>query len=113
MAHRLALEFAGIEVPDSVQVDHVCWNRNCVRPEHLRFVNNKQNNENPSRVRKDNSYGYRGVGFSRRTGKYRARVTHNGREVYGGEYTTAQEAAEAAKGLRLQLFTHNELDRTA
>lgn len=37
-AHRYSLALAGVEVPTDAEVDHLCRNRGCVRPDHLRLV---------------------------------------------------------------------------
>lgn len=37
-AHRLLYEFLGSGVAKEVEVDHLCRNRGCVRPDHLRLV---------------------------------------------------------------------------
>ena len=37
-AHRLAYEFAYGEIPAALQIDHLCRNRLCCRPEHLEAV---------------------------------------------------------------------------
>lgn len=42
-AHRLALVFAGIELEPGKVVDHICRNRRCVNPSHLRQVTKRQN----------------------------------------------------------------------
>lgn len=113
LAHRYAYEALVGPIPEGMQLDHICHERACVNPTHLRPVTNKQNNENQQGNRINNRYGLRGVGFNKRTNKYRARVHHLGREYYAGEYATPEEAAEAARQLRLSLFTHNDLDRRA
>lgn len=43
MAHRLSLQLCNIKIPDGMLVDHMCRNRACVRPSHLRIVTHKQN----------------------------------------------------------------------
>lgn len=42
-AHRFAYEeFVG-EIPDGMQIDHLCRNRLCVNPDHLEVVDNREN----------------------------------------------------------------------
>lgn len=111
LAHRLSWELTVGPIPQGKQLDHTCWNRACVNPGHLRVVTGKQNNENMSGLRSDNSTGFRGVRFEKRTGRYQGRAFHYGKEYSAGTFDTAKEAAVAARALRNKLFTHNDLDR--
>lgn len=113
MAHRLAYELTIGPIPDGHQIDHICHNRACVNPDHLRLATNKQNNENASGLRSTNTSGYRGVSFNKRSNRYVATAHHNGLRNYGGAFTNPEEAGEAARQLRLSLYTHNVLDRKA
>lgn len=42
-AHRFAWEQAHGPVPDGMVLDHICKNRKCVNPKHLRTVTNRDN----------------------------------------------------------------------
>lgn len=54
--HRLALMDGGIPLPAGTVVDHICRNRSCIRPDHLRVVtwevNATENSSSPWAVRK-------------------------------------------------------------
>lgn len=51
VVHRVSLKLAGIDVPDDMHIDHICRNRLCVNPKHLRVVtpmtNALENNLSP------------------------------------------------------------------
>lgn len=109
-AHRFAWKLLVGEIEADKQIDHRCRNRACVRLDHLRPATNKQNAEH---VESSGASGYRGVTFNKRRNKWVVQVTHNGRNHYGGYFTDVHEAGAAAKALRNELFTHNDLDRIA
>lgn len=110
-SHRLSLELTGAGVPADLHVDHICGNRRCVKPAHLRPVTSKQNLEHVIKLRKDNTSGYLGV--TRRRNKWHARVVHDGEVFIVGNFDDIEEAAEAARLKRNELFTHNNRDRAA
>jgi hypothetical protein len=43
LAHRLAWTIENGPIPDGLQLDHLCRNRPCVRPEHTEPVTNREN----------------------------------------------------------------------
>jgi hypothetical protein len=42
-AHRWAWELVNGQIPDKFVIDHICRNRKCVLPEHLRMVTQQKN----------------------------------------------------------------------
>jgi hypothetical protein len=42
-AHRWAWELVNGQIPDEFVIDHICRNRKCVLPEHLRMVTQQKN----------------------------------------------------------------------
>lgn len=112
LAHRVSYELAIGPIPEGMCVDHICRNRKCVRPDHLRTATYKQNQENLSQLgRSDSSSGFRGVIWDSRAGKWSARVGHNGRKYYVGLFADAEEANRAVIVKRNELFTCNDTDR--
>jgi len=111
IAHRLAVSLSGLEL--APQLDHICHNRACVNPAHLRPVTHKQNQEHKSGVQSNNLSGYRGVSYRKRDGKWRALVMHNWKPIHLGYFDTPEEANEVVVAKRNELFTHNDADRSA
>ena len=42
-AHRVVFMIIGVEIPDGLTVDHICNNKLCVNPKHLRIVTMREN----------------------------------------------------------------------
>lgn len=112
-AHRVAYMIAHGPIAKGMMIDHVCRVTDCVRPEHLRVVTNKQNLENLSGAYSTSRSGVRGVHWASATGKWQAEVVHNGEHHYLGQFATIREAETVVQAERLRLFTHNEMDRAA
>lgn len=43
LAHRLAVQLDGREIPEGLVIDHLCRVRHCVNPAHLEIVTNREN----------------------------------------------------------------------
>lgn len=111
--HRVAYELEYGQLQPGVHLDHACHAPSCVRPTHLRPVTHKENQENRVSARSDSGSGIRGVARDRRNGRWRAMVKHNGKRISCGTYATIEEAEAAVIAKRLELYTHNDLDRAA
>lgn len=101
-AHRVAYELAKGPIPDGLVIDHQCFNRHCVNPDHLNAVTNQQNTlrrMGPNRNNKGT--GLRNV-YPTREGKYFVTLTANGKRYHGGTFTDLDEANAAAIQLRAQ-----------
>lgn len=88
----MAREILG--APRGVQVDHRSHDTLDNRRENLRLATMTQNQQNAHR-RRDNTSGFKGVGFDKSTGKWRARIRVNGQRVWLGCHS-APGAAYAA-----------------
>lgn len=113
MAHRLAYQLEVGPIPAGRYIDHICHNRACVNPAHLRPVTTKQNNENHSGAYSNNRLGVRGVRKRPDSERWEARMNHNGKSHYLGLFPTVEEANAAVTAKRNELFTHNDRDRDA
>jgi hypothetical protein len=114
LTHRLAYYLAtGVDpLVLAPEMDHKCHCRACCNPTHLRPATHKQNAEHLRGGR--GASGERGVTLNRRCPlrPWAVSVSHNGAAHYGGQHATRAAAGEAARELRLRLFTRNDLDRT-
>lgn len=108
-AHRVSYSFVYDTVPP--MLDHICLNKKCVNPEHLRDSTNKQNSEHLTGAYRSSKSGVRGVVSAK--GKWQARVVHNYKYYHVGTFDTVEEANKAVIAKRLELFTYNELDKTS
>lgn len=61
VAHRVSYAWANGPVPDGAEVDHMCFNRSCVNPDHLRLLDHQQNGQNRTGANKNSKSGVRGV----------------------------------------------------
>lgn len=111
LAHRVAFELTHGPIAPGIEIDHLCHNRGCVRPDHLRPVTHKQNMENYAGAYATNRSGVRGVHWHKQHRKWFAAVCHNKKRITVGLFTDLAEAERAVTAKRLELFTHNEVDR--
>lgn len=112
-AHRIAYVLTTGDKAEGLDIEHLCHNRGCVNPSHLRAATHKQNMENRPTANTGNISGVRGVHWAKRYTKWEAQVKHNGRSIYLGRYETVAEAEAVVIAKRLELFTNNDADRVA
>lgn len=53
--HRLSYEMARGGVPEGLVIDHLCWNRACVNPDHMEAVTQKVNLRRGFSAQSDNA----------------------------------------------------------
>ena len=113
-AHQVSYELTNGAVPDGLVIDHqpLCP-KHCVNPAHLRAVTRSQNQENRSGANRSSRSGVRGVSWHRDRGRWRGQVQQGGTTHHVGYFDTIEEAAAAVTWKRLELFSHNDLDRAA
>lgn len=78
----------------STQVDHIKHIKEDNRKSQLRIVTWSQNQMNKS-LQQNNTTGYKGVSFDKKTGRYRARIMVNKKNIDLGYFDTAEEASQA------------------
>ncbi|WP_420796654.1 AP2 domain-containing protein [Brevibacillus agri] len=83
-------------------VDHIDGNKlNNVRS-NLRLAT-KAGNQRNQRIRSDNTSGFRGVYWCKKSGKWRAQITVNNKRIALGSYDDAASAASAYNEAALRL----------
>lgn len=110
-AHRFSFANINGPIPKEMQVDHMCHNRRCVNPDHLRLVTPKQNCENRKGATSASRSGIRGVYWDAKRKSWYGTVQHNGKVFHAGRFANVEDAEAAVVKLRNSLFTHNDLDR--
>ena len=86
-------DIMGFSQGDGRIVDHMNGNKLDNRRRNLRECTNSQNTWNRG-VNKNNSSGFTGVSFKKKSGTFSACITHAGKATYLGTYKTAEEAYE-------------------
>jgi len=110
-AHIVSHEHFIGPVPAGMHVDHRCHNTMCVNPAHLRIATPSQNGQNRIQIQANNTSGARGVFWHKRQRKWNVTVILNQKRHNGGSFSDFEEAKNAARDLRNQLYTHNDADR--
>ncbi len=101
-AHRLAYELMVGPIPDGMEIDHICRNRGCVNPSHLRVCTHSENLRNTGRM-VTNTSGFKGVSWHKASRKWTARITLHQKGITLGYFNTPEDAyacyCKAAKEL--------------
>lgn len=97
--HRVKLGLINSEL----QVDHANGNGLDNRRSNLRLCKKLENSRN-TKIRTDNTSGYKGVTFKKANNKFRAFIYTNYKQIHLGYFSTAKEAALAYNQKALELF---------
>lgn len=92
-AHRLAWFYVHCEWPNG-QMDHINHDRKDNRITNLRIVDNAENHRNRP-LQASNKTGFHGVSFCKQTGRYRAKINVDGKQIHLGRFDTIEQAAAA------------------
>lgn len=110
-AHRVSYEWAYGPIPEGMQIDHICLNAPCVRPDHLRLATNSANGQNRSGAYSNGASGVRGVSWHKRSRKWQAYSTVNYKRHYLGMYDDKSDAELAVVSFRRQNMPYSEMDK--
>ena len=90
------------------EVDHKDGNSLNNNVDNLREVTKEQNNQN-SKISKNNTSGHKGVYWNKASGKWMVRINVNGKSYYFGTYVNKEDAIKVAIEARKKL--HGEFGR--
>lgn len=95
LAHRAIYEHVrGKKLDRSVELDHICANKACVNPEHLRECSKSENMcYRPTQA--NNTSGFKGVCWNKQCGKWMAKIILKRKQIHLGLFVSKEMAARA------------------
>lgn len=111
LAHRVSYERTHGPIPAGIEIDHMCHNRSCVNPAHLRQATRSLNAQNLIRARIDSGSKIRGV-RQQPSGRWTAEAQVSNTRHYLGRFDTAEEAEAAVVNFRRANMPYSLMDRT-
>ena len=104
LLHRWAYEHFVGPIPEDYVVDHICHNKGCVNPQHLRACTMQANCQNRLRANRDNrSTGRLGVKKTQ-TGRFEATIKIDSKLSSLGSFDDLEVAAWIALRARQELY---------
>lgn len=86
-------------------IDHKNKLRYCNIKSNLNIVTKLENNQN-TRLYKNNTSGYKGVSYDSNLQKWRSYINHQHKRIYGGNFNDINDAIESRKQLEIQYFEY-------
>lgn len=104
LAHRVAWALHTGSWP-SLQIDHIDGDRGGNKAANLRVVSPAGNQRNVKQ-RVDNTTGAKGVDFRKASGRWRARIVHQGNRITLGLFDNFEDAVAARKQAEIDFGYH-------
>lgn len=93
VAHRVSYQWENGPIADGFEVDHMCFARACVNPNHLRLLSHLENGQNRTAANSNSKSGVRGVYWAQ--GQWLARGMINRVAYEVGRFDDLAEAEKA------------------
>lgn len=93
VAHRVSYMWGHGPIPKGYEVDHMCFNRSCVNPAHLRLLTHQENGQNRAGANTNSKSGIRGVYWAQEQWIARACIGPETIEI--GRFDDLSEAEKA------------------
>lgn len=110
LAHRTSyLLFTGGLTPTLV-VDHICRNKDCVNPEHLRQATQKENCQNVSDKSNNSNTGFRNVRWRSDRNYYEVDISSGDTRIRKSGFLVLEDAVEFARSVKDLLHTGHKME---
>lgn len=109
VAHRVSYAWSNGAIPEGAEVDHMCFNRGCVNPAHLRLLSHSLNGQNRASANSNSKSGVRGVYMV--NGKWLARAMLNRVTHRIGVFDEIEDAEKAATEWRREHMPYSINDQ--
>ncbi|GAA1148111.1 hypothetical protein GCM10009651_36050 [Microbacterium natoriense] len=109
VAHKVSYIWAHGPVPKGYEVDHMCFNRSCVNPAHLRLLTHQENGQNRTGANTNSKSGVRGVYWAQ--GQWIARACIGPKTILVGRFDDLGEAERAITEWRIEHMPVSLRDR--
>jgi hypothetical protein len=100
--HRVAWLLVHGAIPEGKSVDHVDGDPQNNRLDNLRLASHQENIRN-SRAKTKAAHGFKGLMYCKKTGRYRFKIRHGGKQITGGNFSRPEDAARAYDAMALKL----------
>ena len=95
LAHRVSYSWVLGDIPEGQEVDHMCHNRSCVNPSHLRLASHSLNGQNRAAANSNSKSGVRGVYWCNTFGHWIAKAMLNRKAHHIGIFSERESAEQA------------------
>lgn len=109
-AHRIVFALANGVDPYPLEIDHIDRNPINNHPSNLRLADRSQNASNKG-IQSNNTSGYRGVTYCKRTKKWMAQIGLHQKTIFLGRFKNKEDAFNARKEAQVKL--HGEFSSFA